>query len=115
MKTVSPKVLDKRSILYEIKTFLEKKREYKHFEDSYKFLFFKMYISIIYQILKNNGEFTRKKEILTHIFNDKYFKREVLKDFPGFGKLSLMEKVLFFSLKYRLLNLGTLRLCDILI
>jgi len=114
MKTVSPRVLDKKEILFEIKEFLETHGEMQTFEEAYKFLFFKMYISIIYQVLKNTGQLREKREILTHIFYDSYFYNVVLSSFTAYRKLSLSEKLLFMQLKYKVLNMTSLSIYNLI-
>lgn len=108
MKTVSKKILDKKTVLYDIKSFLEDKGEMKANMEAFKFLFFKMYISIIFQVFKYRGTFKEKKQILVPVFNDRYFYNEVIKKFSDLERLSLAERIFFILLKWNIINLYTI-------
>jgi len=110
MTTVSGKVLDKKTIVYEHKTFLESHEEISGFADGFKFMFFKMYISIIYQVLKNKGAISEKKGILKHVFDDSYFYNEILNNSNVYKQINLSEKLLYIQIKSRILGLKTLPL-----
>jgi glycosyltransferase involved in cell wall biosynthesis len=115
MKSVSKKVLDKKTIVYESQAFLESHDEMNVFTNGFKFMFFKMYISIIYQVLKNKGTLSKKRDILEHVFNDPYFFNEILNNSLVYRQIGLSEKLLYLQIKWRILGLRTLSIYNALL
>ncbi len=105
MHTLSEKIIDKKTVVYRIKQYLEEKDELHLFEDGFKFMFFKMYISIIYQSMKNQGPVLIKRKILKQIFSDPFFYNEILRNSKVYMQINTSEKLLFLQLKYRILGL----------
>lgn len=115
MKSVSPKILDKKKILYEIRDYLDQNGEIKSLNTAFNFLCYKMFISILYQVMVNKGTNTQKAAIVEHVFTDVYFYDNVLKNLRDFKRLRLPERILFYTLKYNILNAKTFKFLDSLV
>jgi glycosyltransferase involved in cell wall biosynthesis len=104
MKTVSPKILDKAYVMDGLFAFLEANNKIDAFYENFKILYVKMIFSIIHSVLINRGDQVVKQNILDNVFDLTFFNTVIRENLMLKKDLSNLEKILFFLIKYKIIN-----------
>ena len=104
MKTVSPKIFDKISVLNHLYIFLEEQQVLSRFYELFKILYIRMTFSVFYSVLMNNGKNEDKQSIIDKLFGAEIFK-SILKEKLRFKmKLTGAERILYSLIKNKIIN-----------
>jgi hypothetical protein len=104
MKTISPKILDKAYVMDGLFAFLEANNKLDAFYENFKILYVKMIFSIIHSVLINRGDQVVKQNILDNVFDLTFFNTVIKENLMLKKDLSNLEKILFFLIKYKIIN-----------
>ncbi|VXA96042.1 Glycosyl transferase family 2 [Flavobacterium sp. 9R] len=110
MKTISPKILDKISVLEGLYDFFEEKNTLSKVYEKFKVLYIRIIFSIIYSVLIFGSNNKVENEILDKVFNLPFFKVAIQEKLVHKNYLSKLEKFLFYLIKFKIINRNNINL-----
>ncbi len=105
MKTISPKIIDKISVLEELREYLsENYITNSEVFEKFKILYLRMFFSVVYSIVKSDSDKETKQELIEQSFSFNYIQTILKENLMFKSMLSLKEKAFYMILKYKILH-----------